>query len=124
MGGSRFRGDGLGMPAPISTPYAQRAARRLDVLLELLERRELSPEELRVLLAVAGGEVSLASLAETLQKPTRPVRRAAWRLYLAGMLRQRHDPATEGPAFGITTRGLAALKPLVTAAATRTGPTS
>ena len=106
------------------TPHAQRAARRLDILLELLERRELSPEELRVLLAVAGGELSLGRLAETLRKPTHLVRRAAWRLYLAGMLRQRHDSATQGPAFGITTRGLAAVKPLVTAAETRAGAAS
>jgi hypothetical protein len=97
------------------TPHAQRAARRLDLLLELLERRELSPE-LRVLLAVSDGELSLGRLAEALDKPTRLVRRAAWRLYLAGMLRQRHDSATQGPAFAITIRGVAALKPLVTAA--------
>jgi hypothetical protein len=99
----------------VNTPHTRRAARRLDLLLELLERRELSPEELRVLLAVAGGELSLSRLAETLRKPTRLVRRAAWRLYLEGMLRQRHDSATEGPAFAITSRGVAALKPLVTA---------
>jgi hypothetical protein len=108
----------------MQTPHARRAARRLDLLLELLERRELSPVELRVLLAVADGELPLGRLAGPLRKPTRLVRRAAWRLYLAGMLRQRHDSATEGPAFGITTRGLAAVKPLMTAAATRVGATS
>jgi hypothetical protein len=31
------------------------------------------------------------------------------------MLRQQPDPVTNGPAFAITTRGLAALKPLITA---------
>ena len=107
------------MPAPLFTPNARRAAQRLDLLLELLERRELSPEDLRVLLAVAGGELSLGRLAQVLDKPTRLVRRAAWRLYLAGMLRQRHESGSQGPAFAITTRGLAALKPLVTAAAGR-----
>src|SRR5689334_3686874 len=96
MGDSRFRRDVQAMHIG--------NRQRLDLLLELLERRELSPEELRVLLAVAGGELSLGRLAKTLDKPTRLVRRAAWRLYLAGMLRQRHDSATQGPAFAITIR--------------------
>jgi hypothetical protein len=112
MGDSRFRRDGQ----PMRIGNGQR---QLDLLLELLERREL-----RILLAVAGGELSLGRLAEALDKPTRLVRRAAWRLYLAGMLRQRHDSATQGPAFAITIRGLAALKPLVTAATPRAAAAS
>ena len=100
-------------------PAVRWSARRLDVLLELLERRELSPTELRILLAVGHAEAGLEELSVRLAKPKRAVRRSAWRLYLEGMLSQRNDGASQEPAFAITTRGLAALKPLITASNVR-----
>jgi DNA-binding MarR family transcriptional regulator len=97
------------------TPAVRRASRRLDVLLELLERRDCSPTELRILLAVGHREAHLGELSARLEKPKTTVRRGAWRLYLDGMLRQHHDSETNEPVFAITTRGVAALKPLITA---------
>jgi DNA-binding MarR family transcriptional regulator len=103
------------MPTARPAPAGRRSARRLDVVLELLERRELSPTELRILLAVGHREAHLGELSSHLEKPKTTVRRDAWRLYLNGMLRQHHDSETNEPVFAITTRGVAALKPLITA---------
>jgi DNA-binding MarR family transcriptional regulator len=97
------------------TPAVRSSARRLDVLLELLERRDMSPTKLRILLAVGQGETGLGELSRRLDQPEATVRRSAWQLSQNGMLRQQPDPATKKPAFSITTRGVAALKPLITA---------
>jgi len=100
---------------PRVVPAGGWSARRLDVLLALLERRDMSPTELRVLLAVVHRERSLRDLAELFEKSGASFRRTARRLHLEGMLRQRHDDSGE-PLFAITPRGLAAVKPLMTAA--------
>src|SRR3954465_8367564 len=105
---------------PHVVPAGRWSARRLDVLLALLERRDLSPTELRVLLAVVHRERSLRDLTELFEKSSARLRRTARRLYLEGMLRQRHDDSGE-PLFAITPRGLAALKPLITAARSGAG---
>jgi hypothetical protein len=95
-------------------PAARWSARRLDVLLELLERRKLTATELRMLLAFADGERPLRDLGALLDQPPAALRRTASRLRLDGMLRE-----SEGRAFAITPRGLTALKPLLTAAGGR-----
>jgi hypothetical protein len=100
-------------------PATRWSARRLDLLLELLERRSMTATDLRVLLAVIDRERSLRELVDLVTRPAASVRKTAGRLCLAGMLRQTHDPHTDGPAYAITPRGLAALKPLLTAAGGR-----
>ena len=97
------------------TPAGRWSARRLDVLLELLERRDLGPSELRILLAVGQQEATLGELSRRLEQPEATVRKSAWQLALDGMLRQERDEVTKEPAFAITPRGVATLKPLITA---------
>lgn len=91
--------------------------RTLDGLLELLERRRLSATELRILLAVFGREVPVSELAESFGRPAVEIRRTGARLYARGLLRWRHDAASEEAVFGVTPAGLTTLRPLLTAAA-------
>jgi hypothetical protein len=75
----------------------------------------MSPAELGVLLAVVHGEQSLRELVALFEKSYPSLHRTTRRLHLEGMLRQRRDDSGE-PLFAITARGLAAVKPLMTAA--------
>jgi DNA-binding MarR family transcriptional regulator len=94
------------------SPYGDAA--RLDVVLTLLERRELSATELRFLLAVFQGHATERQLARILARTGDEVRRLGRRLHLAGLVRRsQHE---EDTTFAITPLGIATLKPLVTAA--------
>ena len=124
IGGRAVRGEARrmqlsGQATRYAPPARRWSARRLDVLLELLERRDMTATDLRVLLAFVDRERTLGELTGVVQMPTTPIKRIAGRLCLAGLLRQAHDPETDEPAYAITARGLATLKPLVTAATPR-----
>lgn len=88
---------------------------RLDVLLALLERRELSATELRFLLAVFQGQATEDQLARVLARTAPEVRRLGDRLRLADVVRRSRREQDSDLTFSITPRGLAIVKPLVTA---------
>lgn len=92
-------------------------ARAVDGALELLERSRLSPSELRILLAVRDGEVSVSALAEAFDRRPLQLRRTAARLYARGLLRWRHDAATKEAVFGISPAGRAMVRPLLSVGA-------
>ena len=98
------------------TPPERAAARALDRVLELLERRRLPASDLRVMLAVHDGDAAISDLAKSLGWRSVEVRRAAARLYGHGLLRWAHDAGREEAILGITRNGLATLRPLLTAA--------
>jgi DNA-binding MarR family transcriptional regulator len=94
------------------SPYGDVA--RLDAVLTLLERRELSATELRFLVAVFQGHATGHQVARILARTGDEVRRMGRRLQLAGLVRRSHDE--QDTTFAITPLGIATLKPLVTAA--------
>lgn len=94
-------------------PYGEPA--RLDALLALLERRELSVTELRFLLAVFHGQTTEGQLVRVLARTNQEVRRLGVRLHLADLVRRSRRQENSERTFAITPRGLATLKPLVTA---------
>ena len=97
-----------------SEAVATRATERaIDRALELLERSRLSSSELRILLAVRDGEVSVSALAEAFDRRPLQLRRTAARLYGRGLLRWRGDAATKEAVFGITPAGRAMVRPLL-----------
>ena len=81
-------------------------------MLELLERRRLSPIELRILLALRDGDVAVSGLAESFDRRPEEIRRAAARLYARGLLHWRHDRGRDEPTFAITQAGTIALRPI------------
>lgn len=90
----------------------------LDQMLQLLERRRLSPTELRILLAVHDREITASELAETFGQRSLEIRRAAARLYARGLLQWRHDRGHEDATFAITQAGVMTVRPFLTEAAT------
>jgi len=98
---------------PLPTSSAEPA---LDLVLELLERRELSAAELRILLAVFDREATVSELAESLRRDAGEIRRIGARLYARGFLRRRHESSRMETVVGITRAGLATVRPLLSAA--------
>jgi DNA-binding MarR family transcriptional regulator len=96
--------------------------RALDDLLARIERRNLSPMELRVLLWLAEREATPVELREALRGPTGAISHATRCLDMRGLIRRRFE---RGPrsrfVLSITTAGLLALQPLVQRVAD-TGP--
>jgi hypothetical protein len=97
------------------TPPERAAARALDRVLELLERRWLSASDLRIMLAVKDGDAAISDLAKSLGWRSDEVRRGAARLYGHGLLRWAHNAGREEAIVGSTRSGLATLQPLLTA---------
>jgi DNA-binding MarR family transcriptional regulator len=87
----------------------------LDRVLQLLERRRLSPAEVRLLVALVERDRDLPELADSLGHDSSELRRLGERLYARGFLRWRRRSSRE-PVFGITRAGLAVTRPLLTAA--------
>lgn len=87
--------------------------RAVDRALEVIERSRLSASELRILLTVRDGEVSLSDAARALGRQPTQLRRAAARLYARGFLRWRHDAETKVPVFGMTPAGRDLVRPLL-----------
>lgn len=84
-------------------------------MLELLERRRLSPIELRILLALRDGDVAASGLAESFDRRPEEIRGAAARLYARELLDWRDDRGREEPIFAITQAGTIALRPILIA---------
>jgi DNA-binding MarR family transcriptional regulator len=86
----------------------------LDDLLATLERGELSPTEIRVLLWLAEREATVAELTEALQQRPGALTSVAYRLAMRGLIRRRFE---SGPRSGfvvaITAAGMLALRPLL-----------
>jgi hypothetical protein len=68
--------------------HADRSA-ALEALLESVQRERLSPLDLRVLLRVTDGEVTIGELADSMGQPPDVLRRATTRLAARGLLRDR-----------------------------------
>ena len=88
------------------------ASSSLDGMLQLLERRQLSPTELRVLLALRERDAGIVELAGELDVRPGETRRASRRLSARGLVRWRHGGARKTTTLGITPAGLACLRVL------------
>lgn len=84
----------------------------IDRVLEVLERRGLSPSELRVLLCLLDREASLAELAEALGRPLSEVRRSGGRLARRGLVRWYHFGRRDETRLTITRDGRATMQAL------------
>jgi DNA-binding MarR family transcriptional regulator len=84
-------------------------------VLELAERRQLGPSELRVLLALVDRDRAVSELARLLAVRSGDVSLLGERLYARGLLRWSERPGHE-PILGITRAGLNVARPLLTAA--------
>ena len=96
-----------------SFPGTGRAA--LDRVLELLERTQRSPTELRVLLGLLDREASLTELADALGQGPAEIRRAGRSLAMRGLARWQHVGRNKETRLGITAAGSAAMRALLTA---------
>lgn len=88
----------------------------LDRVLELVELRQLSATELRLLLALVDREASLSELAEALGQRPVEIRRAGRSLAMRGLVQWRHVGGRKKTRLGITPNGLATIRALLTAA--------
>ena len=88
--------------------------RALDDLLATLERGELSPTEIRVLLCLARREATVAELTDALQQRPGALTSVAYRLAMRGLIRRRFESGQRsGFVFAITSAGVLALRPLL-----------
>ncbi len=85
-------------------------------MLEVFERRGLSPSELRVLLRLLDREASLSELAEALGKRPSEITRAGTRLATRGLIRWYHVGARDETRLMLTADGVAAMRALLAAA--------
>jgi DNA-binding MarR family transcriptional regulator len=86
----------------------------LDELLATIERRELSPTEIRVLLCLTDGDATAAELTDALRQRPAVVTRVAYRLAMRGLIRRRFQSGERsGFVFAITPAGLRSLHPLL-----------
>jgi hypothetical protein len=79
----------------------------------LLERRGLSPSELRILLAVRNRDVTVRELARRFDRRPVEVRRTGARLFARGLLGWRQGSWRDDVVLGITRDGAATLGPLL-----------
>jgi DNA-binding MarR family transcriptional regulator len=87
---------------------------RLDRALELLERTELSPTEMRVLLAVSDcREGTIAELADLLDTYPTDITRAGRRLAMRGLIRWHHGTRSEQALLGAMAAGAATIEALL-----------
>jgi DNA-binding MarR family transcriptional regulator len=114
------------LPRPIIEAMVQSAIRRhpavdsgsarLDRALGLLERTELSPTEMRVLLAVRDcREATIAELADLLETCPTEITRAGRRLAMRGLIRWHHSGRSEQALLGATAAGAATIEALLMA---------
>ena len=88
----------------------------IDRVLDLFDRRGLSPCELRVLLMLLGREATLPEIAGALGKPPREIRRAGRRLASRGLVRCHHTGPRAETRLVISASGLATMRALLAAA--------
>jgi DNA-binding MarR family transcriptional regulator len=95
-------------------PDAVNPQRSLDDLLATLERGELSPTEIRVLLSLAEREATVAELTDALQQRPGALTSVVYRLAMRGLIRRRFESGQRsGFVFAITSVGMLALRPLL-----------
>jgi DNA-binding MarR family transcriptional regulator len=97
-----------------SSRDAVSAEKALDDLLATLQRGDLSPRELRMLLSLAGRDATQSDLAEDLDVSRAAIGRASRELAMRGLISRRFEQDRR-PRFtlSITAQGLSALTPLV-----------
>ena len=84
-----------------------------DRVLEVFERRGLSPGELRVLLRLVDRDATLAELAEALGKPAGDVFRVGGRLATRGLVRWYHFGPRKETRLVLTADGQATMRALL-----------
>jgi DNA-binding MarR family transcriptional regulator len=90
------------------------AEEALDSLLATLQRGDLSPLELRMLLWLADRVGTQSELADALDVSRGVIGRAAWRLSMRGLIRRRFERGRRSRfVLSITSTGLDAVAPLV-----------
>jgi DNA-binding MarR family transcriptional regulator len=100
--------------SPDAETDAVNPERALDDLLATLERGELSPTEIRVLLSLAEHEATVAGLTDALQQRPGALTSLAYRLAMRGLIRRRFESGQRsGFVFAITPAGTLALRPLL-----------
>lgn len=92
------------------------AGATLDRVLELVERRKLSPTELRVLLALLDRGACLPDLGEALAQRPDEITRAGRSLSMRGLIRVHHVGRRKQTRLEITTSGLTTVRAFLTAA--------
>lgn len=97
-------------------PISAVARSSLDRVLELIELRQLSITELRLLLHLVDREASLPELGEALSQRPVEIRRAGWRLAMRGLVQWRHLGRRKETRLASTASGLATMRVLLTAA--------
>jgi hypothetical protein len=85
-------------------------------VLELVERRQLSAAELRVLLRLVDREAGIPELAEALDQRPVDVRRCGRRLSGRGLVSWLHAGPLKQTRLAITPAGLTTVRALLTAA--------
>jgi len=88
----------------------------MDRVLAVLERRGLSPTEVRVLVNLLDREGSLVDVADSLGHPPSVITRAAGELDSRGLVRWFHAAHTKESRLAITADGLATMRALLAAA--------
>jgi DNA-binding MarR family transcriptional regulator len=99
-------------------PHVQTAVvspeRTLDGLLATIERSELSPTEIRVLLWLAKREATAGELTDALYQRAGAITSVVYRLAMRGLIRRRFENGQRsGFVFTITSAGMLALRPLL-----------
>jgi DNA-binding MarR family transcriptional regulator len=101
-------------PPPDAETDAVSPERALDELLATLERGELSPTEIRVLLWLAEREATAAELTDALQHQPGAITTVAYRLAMRGLIRRWFEGGQRARSvFAITSAGMLALRPLL-----------
>jgi len=88
----------------------------LDRMLEMVERRELSATELRLLLALLDRDAGLSDLAAALHLRPDEITRAGRSLSMRGLIRWHHVGRRTETRLAITSSGLTTVRALLTAA--------
>jgi len=107
--------------SPWTSPASLRASHTLAVannVLDVLETRDVSPAELRVLLALRGRDLEVRELARRLNRHETAIRRIAGRLYARGFLSWRYRPSENNDqepddVLGLRRAGRATIRPLL-----------
>ena len=90
------------------------AQRVLDDLLGTLQRAELSPSELRVLVRLAKSQATQSELADALEAGPGTIRRVTRRLAMRGLVGRRFERGRNSRfVLRITSSGRSALAPLI-----------
>ena len=103
----------VGAENPMSAKTAS-AARVLDELLGNLQRAELSPLELRVLVRLTESQATQPELADALEEGAGTIRRVTRRLAMRGLIGRRFERGRSSRfVLRIRSSGRSALAPLV-----------